>query len=118
MTHFSVIINTIITTAVKYKKLVRGNEWHSTIQAEPDLLHPEQEGLFEAHAYNAYADMVKDARLRPGDRAMMRGTLQQQTIALENGETTTVKHFSVTFIEVISRSKRTSITTYEKDQAR
>ena len=72
----------------------------------PDLLHPEQEGDFEAHAYQGYADMAKDARLRPGDRAVMRGTLQQQTVALENGATTIVNHFSVTFIEVLSRSKR------------
>ncbi len=78
------------------------------------MLHPEQEGMFEAHAYHGYADMVHKLRLRPGDRAMMRGTLQEQTIALENGTTTTVNHFSVTFIEVLSRSKRTSITAYEK----
>ena len=95
---------------------MRGNEWHCTIQAVPDLLHPEQEGLFEAHAYQGYADMAKEARLRLGDRAMMWGTLQQQTIELGNNETTTINHFSVTFIEVISRSKRTSMTVYEKEK--
>jgi hypothetical protein len=88
--------NCIITTAVKFRKLVRGNEWHCTIQALPDLLHPEQEGLFEAHAYQGYADVAKEARLRPGDRAVMRGTLQQQTIASANGATTTVNHVYVT----------------------
>ncbi len=71
--------------------------------------------MFEAYAYQSNADMAKAARLRP-DRAVMRGTLQQQTIALENGATTTVNHFSVTFIEVISRSKRTSMTAYEKEK--
>ena len=40
--------NCIVTTAVKYRKLVRGNDWHCTIQAIPDLLHPEQEGV-ESH---------------------------------------------------------------------
>jgi hypothetical protein len=108
--------NCIITTAVKYRKLVRGNEWHCTIQAVPDLLHPEQKGIFEAHAYHEYADMAKAARLRPGDSAMIRGTLQEQTVALENGATTSINHFFVTFIEVISRSKRTSITAYEKGE--
>jgi hypothetical protein len=108
--------NCIVTTAVKFRKLVRGNEWHCTIQAVPDLLHPEQEGEFAAHAYQGYADMSKDTKLWPGDRAMMRGTLQQQTIALENGDTTVINHFYVTAIEVISRSKRTSITAYEKGQ--
>jgi hypothetical protein len=44
----------------------------------------------------------------------MRGTQQQQTIALESGATTTVNHLYVTAIEVVSRSKRTSITAYEK----
>jgi len=106
--------NCIVTSAVKFRKLVRGNEWHCTIQAMPDLMHPEQEGMFEAHAYQGYADMAKEARLRPGDRAVMRGTLQQQTIALENGATTIVNHLYVTTIEVVSRSKRTSITAYEK----
>ena len=110
--------NCIITSAVKFRKLVRGNEWHCTLQAIPDLLHPEQEGVFEAHAYQGYADMAKDARLRPGDRAMMRGTVQQQTVELGNNETTTVNHFSVTFIEVLSRSKRTSITAYEKGKTK
>ena len=108
--------NCIITTAGKFRKLVRGNEWHCSIHVEPDLLHPEQEGDFEAHAFNTYADMAKDARLRPGDRALMRGTLQQQTIDLENGLTTCINHLYVTAIEVITRSKRTSITAYEKER--
>jgi hypothetical protein len=64
----------------------------------------------------SYQVGAKDARLRPGDRAAMRGTLHEQTIELENGTNTTVNHFSVTFIEVISRSKRTSITAYEKEK--
>ena len=97
---------------------MRGNEWHCTIRVEPDLLHPEQEGIFEAHAYQSNADMAKDARLRPGDRAVMRGTLQQQAVPLENGATTIVNHFYVTSLEVLSRSKRTSITVYEKEKIR
>ena len=108
--------NCIITTAGKFRKLVRGNEWHCSIHVEPDLLHPEQEGDFEAHAYQSNADMAKDARLRPGDRAVMRGTMQQQTITLENGTTTSINHLYVTTIEVLSRSKRTSITAYEKER--
>jgi hypothetical protein len=108
--------NCTITSSVRFRKLVRGNEWHCTIRAEPDLLHPEQEGLFEAHAYQGNADMANKERLRPGDRALMRGTLQQQTIELGNNELTTINHFSVTYIEVISRSKRTSITAYEKEK--
>jgi hypothetical protein len=94
--------------------LVRGNEWHCSIHASHDLMHPEQEGDFEAHAFNSYADMALKEHLRPGDRALMRGTLQQQTITLENGATTIINHFYVTSIEVLSRSKRTSITAYEK----
>ena len=50
--------------------------------------------------------------------ALMRGTLQQQTITLENGATTIVNHFYVTSLEVLSRSKRTSITMYEKAKTR
>ena len=109
--------NCIVTSVVRFRKRVQGNEWHCNIHVEPDLLYPEQEGLFEAHAYQWYADMAKDARLRPGDRAVMRGTMQQQTVALENGATTMVNHFSVTFIEVVSRSKRVSITAYEKGKS-
>jgi hypothetical protein len=109
--------NCIVTTPVKFRKLVRGNEWHCSILVEPDLIYPDQEGEFEAHAYNEYADMAKDARLRPGDRAVMRGTIQQQTIELESGVATSINHFYVTAIEVISRSKRTSITAYEKEKA-
>jgi hypothetical protein len=108
--------NCIITTAGKFRKLVRGNEWHCTIEVVPALLHPEQEGTFEAHAYQSNADMAKDARLRPGDRAVMRGTLQEQTIELENGQTKNINHFYVTAIEIVSRSKRTSMTVYEKEK--
>ena len=74
--------------------------------------------MFEAHAYQSSADMAQSCRLRPGDRALMRGTLQQQTIALGNGEATIVNHFYVTSIEVLSHSKRTSITMYEKAKTR
>ena len=110
--------NCIVTTGVKFRKLVTGNEWHCTIRAEPDLLHPEQEGDFEAHAYQSNADLANKERLRPGDRALMRGTLQQQTVALENGETTIINHFYVTSLEVLARSKRTSMTVYEKEKTR
>jgi hypothetical protein len=44
----------------------------------------------------------------------MRGTVQQQTIVLENGATTQINHLYVTAIEVIPRSKRTSIMANEK----
>jgi hypothetical protein len=88
----------------------------SSSHASPDLMHPEQEGDFEAHAFNTFADMANKEHLRPGDRAMIRGTLQQQTIALENGAITIVNHFYVTSLEVLSRSKRTSITLYEKSK--
>ena len=88
---------------------MKGNEWHCTIRAEPDLLHLEQEGDFETHAFQNYADVAQSCRLRPRDREM-RGTLQQHTIALENGASTIINHFYVTSIEVLSRSKRTSIT--------
>jgi hypothetical protein len=110
--------NCIVTASVRFRKLVRGNEWHCTIRAEPDLLHPEQEGVFEAHAYQANADLANKEHLRPGYRALMRGTLQQQTIALENGKTTIVNHFYVTSLVVLSRSQRISITLYEKAKTR
>ena len=106
--------NCLVTANVRFRKLVKGNEWHGKIHAEPDLLHPEREGDFEVHAYNSYADMAQSYHLRPGDRALMRGTLHVQTIALANGEQTNVNHFSVTSIEVLARSKRTSITVYEQ----
>ena len=106
--------NCIVTVAVRFRKLVSGNEWRCRIHAEPDLLHPEQEGAFEAYAYNHFADMAQSYHLRPGDRAILRGTMHTQTIELENGEKTSVNHFFVTAIEVVARSKRTSITAYEK----
>jgi hypothetical protein len=106
--------NCLITATGRFKKRVRGNEWYCKIHATPDLLHPEQEGDFEAHAYNSYADMARSYHLRPGDRALMRGTVHSQTIALGNGETTIINHFSVTAIEVLGRSKRTSVTVYEQ----
>ncbi len=98
---------------------MKGNERHCTIRSEPNLLlHPEQEGLFEAHAYQGNADVANKEHLRPGDRALMRGTLQQQTISLENGQSTVINHLYVTSIEVLSRSKRTSMTVYEKEKTR
>jgi len=45
-----------------------------------------------------------------------RGTLQQQTIKLENGATSSINHFYVTAIEVVSRSIRIGMTIYEKEQ--
>jgi hypothetical protein len=40
----------IISTQPNYKKRKKGNEWHSGINMQPDLLHPDQEGEFEVHA--------------------------------------------------------------------
>jgi len=37
--------------------------------------------------------MAQSYYLRPGDRALMRGTLRLQTIALGNGETTIITVF-------------------------
>ena len=48
----------------------------------------------------------------------MRGTLQQQTVPLENGATTIINHFYVTSIEVLSQSKRTSITAFEREKTK
>ncbi len=48
----------------------------------------------------------------------MRGTLQQQTIELENGATTSINHFYVTSLEVLSRSKRTSMTAFEREKTK
>lgn len=110
--------NCVVTSRVRFRKRVRGNEWQCTISVTPDLLHPEQEGEFEAHAYDHYADMAQRYHLRPGDRAVMRGTIQSQTIELGNGEQANVNQFFVTAIEVISRSKRTSMTVYEQETKR
>jgi hypothetical protein len=52
------------------------------------------------------------------ETSRLRGTLQQQTIGLENGATTIMNHFYVTSLEVLSRSKRSSITAYEKERQR
>ncbi len=108
--------NCIVTSSIRFRRRVKGNEWHCSIQVVPDLLHPEQEGDFEAHAFHSYADMANKEHLRPGDRAVMRGTLQQQIIELENGQTTSINHFYVTAIEVVSRSKRTSMTAFEREK--
>jgi hypothetical protein len=62
--------------------------------------------------------MAYSYHLCPVDWALMRGTPQQQTIELGNGEATIVNHFYVTAIEVLSRSKRISITLYEKAKTR
>jgi len=61
--------NCTVTSSVRFRKRVKGNEWHCSIHASPDLMHPEQEGDFEAHAYNTYMDMAQKHHLRPGDRA-------------------------------------------------
>jgi hypothetical protein len=106
--------NCLVTAAGKFRKRARGNEWQCHIEVAPDLLHPDQEGDFEVHAYDRYADMAHSYHLRPGDRAVMRGTIQSQTISLGNGEQCSVNQFFVTAIEVVSRSKRTSMTVYEQ----
>jgi len=77
-------------------------------------MHPDQEGEYEAFARNDDADQAHHYHLRPGDRAIMKGTNEQQFILLENGETTTMNRFYVTNIEIITRSPRKSTTVYEQ----
>ena len=107
--------NCLVTSAVTFRKRGKGNEWRCTIHVEPDLMHPDQEGDFEAYALAAYADTAQRLRLRPGDRAVMQGTVRHQTIALGNGNTTTINRFAVAEIAIIARSPRKSITVYQQE---
>jgi len=50
---------------------MRGNERYWCIRVEPDLLHLEPEGDFGAQVFHSFADMTRDARPRPGDRASL-----------------------------------------------
>ena len=62
------------------------------------------------HHLERYQDNYGDEDLAqcPGDRAGMRGAMQSQTVALENGEQRSVNQLFVTSIEVVSRSKHKS----------
>jgi len=111
--------NCLVTSPVTFRKRVKGNLWQCHIQVEPDLLHQDQEGEYEAVAQQADADMANSNHLRPGDRALMRGVvLPPTTITLANGEITTINRFAVTGIEVLAHSRRTSITVYEQAQTK
>jgi hypothetical protein len=110
--------NCLVTSAVTYRKRVKGNEWQCYILVSPDLLHPDQKGAYEAVASGTGADMAHSYRLRPGDRAVMKGYMQQQTVFLENGEEIMINRLAVSAIEVISRAPRKSVTVFEYKQAR
>jgi hypothetical protein len=107
--------NCQVTSTVTFRKRVKGNEWHCSIHVEPDLLHPDQEGDYEAVAYSEYADRAYGFHLRPGDRATLQGFHKQEEIELANGETITTNYFYVTDVQPLSRSRRTSVTAYERE---
>ena len=104
----------IVSTQPTYKKRKKGNEWHAAIHVQPDLLHPDQEGDYELHATGSLADMTHKHHLKPGDTATLKGYVYSQGIELANGEKTIINHFTISSIEVISRSPRISTTAYEK----
>jgi len=106
--------NCVVTSPVSFKKRVKGNEWRCSIHVEPDLLHQEQIGDYEAYANHTHADRVQSSHLRPGDRATMRGHFRQEVIELANGDERVTNYLSVTEVEVLSRSPRKSITVYEQ----
>jgi hypothetical protein len=106
--------NCTILTQPTYRKRKKGNEWHSTIHVQPDLLHPDQEGEYEVHATGSLADMTHKHHLKPGDTAMLKGYASSQDIQLASGENTIIHHFTISSLEVIARSPRISTTAYEK----
>jgi len=106
--------NCIVTSPVGFRKRVKGNHWQCSIRVEPDLMHPDQEGEYEAYAHNTHADQAQKEHLRPGDRATLRGHFRQETTTLASGETTATNYFYVTEVEVVSRSPRKSVTAFEQ----
>ncbi len=104
-----------MTSAVTFRKRVKGNEWRCSIHVEPDLLHPDQQGDYEAVAYCEYADNAHTYHLRPGDRAIMHGVLRQETTILAGGKEVTTNYVSVTDIELLSRSRRRNVTLFEQE---
>jgi hypothetical protein len=108
--------NCLVTSAVTYKKRAKGSQWQCHMYASPDLLHQEQEGAYEAVAHGTNADLAQSYHLRPGDRAVMTGRVQEQTVVLENGEEITMNRLTVSAITVIARAKRKSITLFEQQK--
>ena len=110
--------NVVVETLPIWKNLQRsGNEWHCRMYAQPDLFNQERSDYFEVHA-RSYAKEAKKKDLRPGDVVTLTGIQKTQEIKLADGRLETIKHITVSQIDVLSRAKRTSLTVYERKRGR
>src|SRR5579859_4305102 len=91
--------------------------WDCVVYAPPDIFHQERNETYHVHA-TTYAQEANKKRLRPGDIVTLTGFPSTQELELQNGETTTIHHLTVSEITVLKQAKRESITVYERKQRR
>src|SRR5438046_1912598 len=97
--------NCLILVNPTYKDTGKRREWECFLHAQPTLFEPDLNMEVLAFATNKQATEANRKSLKAGDRAMITGRLDTQTLTLQNGQTQTITRLAVTHIEVTSREK-------------
>ncbi len=113
----TILERVVVETMPIFKQRKAGSEWTCQVYAPADIFNQERNEQYQ-HLARAYAHEAKKHRLRPGDIVTLHGTPSSQEIETAAGEKRLIHHFHVTKIDVVSRSKRISMTVYEKQRGK
>jgi hypothetical protein len=113
----TVLERVVVETMPIFRQQKAGSEWSCQVHAPSDIFHQERNEHYQLRA-RAYAREAQRQRLRPGDIVTLHGIPSSQEIETTAGEKRRIYHFTVTKIEVLSRSKRISLTVYEKQRGK
>ena len=108
--------NCLVLSRPLYKPATKkqAEQWAVRVHAQPTMFQPETDTLFLATAESAQAVAFNKEKLRPGDRAHIRGVPGPTVVSLRNGSE--IRSISVTALHVLSRTQRVSTTVFEQQR--
>ncbi len=87
--------NCLVLSRPEYKDTGKKPEWACSVHAQPSIFQPETNAIFLAAASNEMAISARRKSLKPGDRVVLTGVVNSQTIVFPNGDTQTINRITL-----------------------
>jgi hypothetical protein len=111
--------NCLVLSRPEYKDTGKKQEWACAIHAQPSIFQPDTDAVFLASASHDLAISARRKSLKPGDRVVLTGIVNSQTIVFSNGDTQTVNRIALKKApHMLTKEKRISTTIFEQNQHR
>lgn len=86
--------NCLVLSRPEYKGTGKKQEWACAIHAQPSIFQPDTNAVFLASACNELVISARQKSLKPGDRVVLTGIANTQTIVCPNGEIQTINRIT------------------------